>query len=174
MIAMASTWPPLPREILADERGSALVARLGRDVVPLWRDGTVAVPAIPFGPAVADALAGAYAQGDAVLGLEAAATALDRDAKGEEVADLRAGRARPPRVSRLLLLASDGAERFYRHAERLTRRHATRLLTCRLGVPAAALGRAVLGRPAPVKAVLLRRKDAVTRALRAIAGDEGG
>jgi hypothetical protein len=40
-----------------------------------------------------------------------------------------------PRVSRVLLLMNDGAERFYRAANR-SRVHAAHLLTCRLDIAA--------------------------------------
>jgi hypothetical protein len=52
----------------------------------------------------------------------------------------------------------------------VTRRHAARLLTCRLDVPAAVLGQAVLGRAAGVKAVLVQHKAVVADVLRALAG----
>jgi len=161
--------PPLPRALDGDPSAAAIRARLVADVRPLWRDATIAVPEVSLGRPVADALVAAHRHGAAVLGLEAAAAELDREAHGLATAAARSGAPHGARVSRLLFIASDGAERFYREVERITRRHAARLLTCRLDVAADLLGRTVLGRPARVKAILVTHKTDVADVLRALA-----
>jgi hypothetical protein len=166
--AGVGSWPPLPRALETDASATALRARIDRDVAPLWKGATLHVPVVPLGATLTAVLATAARTGTLVLGLEAAAAALDREEHGLAAVATRGGTQRPSRISRLLLLADDGAERFYRAAERTTLRHASRLLTCRLEAPSRALGRAVLGRDAGVKAVLVRHKDAVVGALRAI------
>jgi hypothetical protein len=166
--ADVSSWPPLPRVLEADASATALRARIDRAARPLWRGGTLLVPVVPLDAALAAVLASAARTGTLVLGLEAAAAALDREEHGLAALAARGSATRASRISRLLILADDGAERFYRAAEQMTRRHAGRLLTCRLEAPAPALGRAVLGREAGLKAVLVRHKDAVVGALRAI------
>ena len=163
-------WPPFPREIEADPCVTALRARLDADAAPLWARGTTLAPTVHGGDALLRALEHAARDGALVLGLEAATAALDAEEAGLAALASRDKKARPVRVSRVLLLASDGAERFYRAAESLTRAHATRLLTCRLDVAAETLGQHVLGRPASVKAVLVQRKGTVSAVLRAIAG----
>ena len=163
-------WPPFPRDIEADPCAAALRVRLEADAAPLWARGTTLAPSVHAGDALLRALAHAARDGALVLGLEAATAALDSEEAGLAALASRDKKARTARVSRVLLLASDGAERFYRAAESLTRAHATRLLACRLDAPAETLGRHVLGRPASVKAVLVHRKGAVSAVLRAIAG----
>ena len=163
-------WPPFPREIEADPCATALRARLDAAAAPLWANGTAAAPRLHAEPPLVAALERLAREGALVLGLEAAQAALDSEEAGLAALAAREKKARPSRVSRVLLLASDGAERFYRAAESLTRAHATRLLTCRLDTAAETLGRHVLGRPASVKAVLVQRKGAVSAVLRAIAG----
>ena len=163
-------WPPFPREIEADPCAAALRARLDAHAAPLWAKATAVAPCLHAAPPLLAALERAAREGALVVGLEAATAALDSDEAGLAALAARDGKARAERVSRVLFLASDGAERFYRAAESLTRAHATRLLTCRLDVPAETLGRHVLGRPASVKAVLVQRKGAVSTVLRAIAG----
>jgi hypothetical protein len=162
-------WPPFPREIESEPGAAALRERLVALARPLWREGTIAAPVVPLDAALAAALAAAGPPGTLVLGLEAATSALDREERGLAAADARAQATRPARVSRLLLLADDGAERFYRAAESTARRHGARVLTCRVAAPSDALGRAVLGHPAGVKAVLVRHKQAVAAVLRALA-----
>jgi hypothetical protein len=163
-------WPPFPREIEADPCAAALGARLDANAAPLWARGTILAPTVHAGDALLRTLEHAARDGALVLGLEAATAALDSEEAGLAALASREKKARTSRISRVLLLASDGAERFYRAAESLTRVHATRLLTCRLDVAAETLGRHVVGRPASVKAVLVQRKGAVSAVLRAIAG----
>jgi hypothetical protein len=165
-----TSWPPFPREIEADPCAAALRARLDAGAAPLWARGTTLAPTVHADEVLLVALERAARESALVLGLETATAALESEEAGLASLAARDKKARPVRVSRVLLLASDGAERFYRAAESLTRAHATRLLTCRLDVPAETLGRHVLGRPASVKAVLVQRKGAVSTVLRAIAG----
>ena len=164
-------WPALPRALEADPHAAAIRARLDRAARPLWRGAALDAPVVPLDRALAAVLATASRGGSLVLGLESASAALDREEHGLAAVATRSGAPRPSRISRLLLLADDGAERFYRTAERLTRRHASRLFTCRVEAPSTALGRVVLGRDAGLKAVLLSRKDDVVSALRAIGGE---
>ena len=163
-------WPPFPREIEADPCAVVLRARLDAAAAPLWARATTVAPCVRAEPPLVAALERAAREGALVLGLEAATAALNAEEAGLAALASRDGKARAERVSRVLLLANDGAERFYRAVESLTRAHGTRLLTCRLDVPADALGPWVLGRPASVKAVLVQRKGAVSAVLRAIAG----
>jgi len=165
-----TSWPPLPREIEADACAAALRARLESGARPLWRASTTVVPVVPADGLVIAVLERAAREGTLVLGLEAAGGALDREELGLAALASRGGGGRAHRISRVLLLANDGAERFYRAADSMTRRHAARLLTCRLDLPADALGRTVLGRPVGVKAVLVQRKGVVVALLRALAG----
>lgn len=165
-------WPPFPREIEALPCAPALRDRLDASARPLWSGTTTHVPEVVLAGPVAAVLERAAREGSLVVGLEAAAAALDREERGLAALAARdTTSARAVRVSRVLLLASDGAERFYRMAERVTRAHAGRLLTCRFDSPATALGQIVLGREAGVKAVLVQRKPHVTALLRAIAGE---
>jgi hypothetical protein len=152
----------LPREIEADPACAAIRARLADTGRLLWPGGEAVVSVLPLGAALADALRAMWHEGRLVLGLEGATAALATEARGLA--------ARPPgmRVSRLLLLSDDGAERLYRHAERLAMVHAPRVLAAVLAADGAALGRATTGREVVVKAVLAQHKQAVAALLRAL------
>jgi hypothetical protein len=166
---MAFACPPFPREIEGDPGAAVLRARLAATARPLWREAVTHAPTVPLDPPLAAALASAGRAGTLVVGLEAATAVLDREGHGLAAIDARGSSARPARISRLLVLADDGAERFYRAADRTARRHAARLLPLRVAASADALGRAVLGRSAGVKAVLVQHKQAVAAVLRALA-----
>jgi hypothetical protein len=156
----------LPREIEADPGHDSIRARLAAPDRLLWRGGKAMVPVLPLGP-VAAALATAYGAGHLVLGFERVAKTLEAEMRGLRLVAHRGARAR---ISRLLLLSDDGADRLYRHAEALAVVHAPRLLVAVLAADAATLGRATTAHDAAVKVVLVRHKQAVAALLRTLAG----
>jgi hypothetical protein len=149
----------LPRQIEGDPRAARVRDALSASARPLWARGTLAVATAPLDAALAAALGG----------LEAIAQQLDAEAKGMADADRASGAARGARVSRLLLVSDDGAERFYRHVETLLRRHADRVLGVRLEAGAAELGALLFGPSALARVVLVEHKDAVAAVLLALA-----
>jgi hypothetical protein len=161
--------PPLPREIEADPHHGAIRARLAGPTRRLWTGGQATVPVLPLGAGLVAALATAGRDGQVVLGLERAEEVLAAEAHGLTVAARRSGAAPGARVSRLLLLAEDGAERLYRHVDRLAAAHAPRVLVALLAADAVTLGRTTTGRDATVKVVLVQHKHAVAAVLRALA-----
>lgn len=157
----------LPRAVEADPRADA-VRRSLADVRPLWPGATHRVPRVAWTPALAAGLRAAVQEGRAVLGLEAAEATLDAERAGLERLAAR-GTATGERVSRVAVLACDGAERFYRGVERLLRVHGARLLPLVADVEAAALGAQLAGPGRTVKLVLLTHREAVSRLLLALA-----
>jgi hypothetical protein len=164
----------LPKSMDGDPRLPAVEAWLASATEPLWPGGTILVPTARLDDALVAVLSRAVDDGRATRGLEAAAKRLDSEARGLDHADRGAGTQRGARISRLLLVASDGAERFYRHTESLLARHADRVLAVRLDADAATLGARVFGADAVAKLVLFDHKMAVAAALFAIAAQPGG
>ena len=162
--------PALPREIEADPDHGTIRTRLAAPDRPLWRGGQTMVPVFPLGPPLAAALAAAYGAGQLVLGFERVAKALAAETRGLALVARRERATPRARISRLLLLSDDGADRLYRHAERLTVAHAPRVLVAVLAADAATLGRATTARDATVKVVLVQHKQAVAALMRALAG----
>ena len=160
--------PPLPREIEADPGHEVIRARLRAGGRRLWPGGQAVVPVLPLRPALAGALGAAYRDGRLVLGLERVEAALAAEARGLALVARRTRHAPGARVSRLLLLSDDGAERLYRNVERLAAAHAPRVLVAMITADAATLGRATIAREAAVKVVLVQHKQAVAALLRAL------
>jgi hypothetical protein len=104
-------------------------------------------------------------------GLEAAEGALVAERRGLGALPPAEARRQGARVSRLLLLANDGAERFYRQVERLVATHAPRVLACVVDCDSATLGALLYGSDAVAKLVLAEHKTAVVAILRALAAD---
>lgn len=119
----------------------------------------------PFAAEIREGLFEARRAGRVVRGLEGAEEALER----EEAGLRRTAAARPdpnqPRISRLLVLAADGAPRFYRQVERLRSRHETRLEALVVETDEVGLGAATYGGDRRARAILLDHKDAVARFL---------
>lgn len=167
---MSAAAPPrLPKTVESDPRAQRLARLLAERARPLRSGDGAAVAHLPLAPALAAALLAARDAGQLVRGLESAERTLAAEERGMRLADRRSGAPRGERVSRLLLLASDGADRFYRRVEALLRRHGRRLLAVRLDADAERLGALLFGEGRRARLVLLEHKDAVAAALLAIA-----
>ena len=102
--------------------------------------------------------------------LENAERTLAAEERGLQMADRQIGVPRGVRVSRLLLLANDGAERFYRQIEALLRRHGPRVLAVRLEIDENGLGELLFGPGRVARLLMLEHKQAVGSVLLAMAG----
>jgi hypothetical protein len=159
------TLPPLPRRVESDPSIDDVRRVLAAGAAPLWARGDVVVPRVARTPALDAALVRARTTGRLRRGLEDAVAALDAQRKG-----LLAGQ--DVRVSRLLVCADDGAERFYRTVERTLRAHAPRVLGLVLDADGATLGRLLAAADATVRCVLVEHKDAVADVLLSLASPD--
>ncbi len=162
----------LPRLVESDPRASQLLRSLTVHTRPLWHDGKFEVPSVTLGPEVAVALLNAHKAGRVVRGLESAERTLAAEERGLRQARRHEDMQRNVRVSRLLLLTDDGAERFYRHVETMLRRHGPRVLAIRLDVDAGSLGELLFGSGRIARLLMLKHKKAVSSVLLALAGKE--
>lgn len=161
----------LPRMVASDPRGPQLLQRLTTHTRPLWSKGEIEVPVAKLGPELTEALRNAHSAEQVARGLETAEKTLAAEERGLRLADQHSGVVRGVRVSRLLLLADDGADRFYRRVETLLRRHGPRVLAVRLDVDAATLGELIFGPSHLARLLMLMHKEAVGSALLAVAGE---
>ena len=127
------------------------------------------IPVAPLSDALVAALRSAHSAGRVVRGLESAEQTLAAEERGLRIADRASGTPRGVRVSRLLLLSNDGAERFYRQVEALLRRHGQRVLAIRLAADAETLGALLFGPGRRARLLMLEHKDAVAAVLLALA-----
>jgi hypothetical protein len=164
----------LPRKV-EDEPGAAqLASELAARAEPLWAGGELRVPRVEVTPGLQAALESAFSAGRIVRGLEGAERTLAIEEKGLSHVDRKTGVERGERLSRLLMLAADGSERFYRTVESLLRRHAPRVLALRLPADECALGQLLFGRDQVARLLLVRHKDAVSAVLLALAAQWSG
>ena len=160
----------LPKLIESDPRGPQLLLNLTTHTQPLWRESELRIPAAMPSSELAEALRNAYASGQVIRGLESAERRLAAEERGLQMADRQIGVPRGIRVSRLLILANDGAERFYRNVETLLHRHGLRVLAVRLEIDAGGLGELLFGTGRIARLVMLERKQAVGDVLLAMTG----
>jgi hypothetical protein len=155
----------LPRLVESDPRGQQLLHILTTQTRPLWQGSELNVPVATLSPELAAALRNVLSAGQVVRSLEEAERTLDAEERGLHLVDRRSDIPRGVRISRLLLLADDGAERFYRQVERLLRRHGHRVLAVRLEVDADTLGESIFGPNHLVRLLMLDHKKAVCEAI---------
>lgn len=161
--------PRLPKKVEADAAAEKLASEIVTRARPLWNGTELAVAQVDLGADLEAALKSAFSAGRIVRGYEDAQRVLAAEQRGLSHVDERTGVARGGRVSRLLVLADDGAERFYRNVESMLRRHAPRVLALRLSVNERELGGLLFGGDQVAKLLLLEHKDAVSAVLLALA-----
>jgi hypothetical protein len=136
----------------------------------LWKEGEIEVAVARLSSELETALRNAHNAGQVVQGLESAERRLVLEDRGLRLADKKSSVQRGERVSRLLVMSDDGAERFYRKVESLLRRHGPRMLAVRLEVDAATLGELIFGKGRLARLLMLEHKEAVSAVLLAMAG----
>lgn len=141
---------------------------LDSSVGKLWDGSSETFPFVHYSGPLRIALASVRRNGQLVGGLEAIETLLQKEQTGlQKVQREPLVGERSQVASRLLLLANDGSERFYRSAESMQRRFGRRVLLCRLDVAGEVLG-SFFGKNSAVKALLVTRKELVSRVLHSL------
>jgi len=164
----------LPKLVEADPRAQELLRIFSAHARLLWPEGKILVPMVAFSPALAKALRTAHRAGQLVRSLEGAERRLAAEDRGLGLVDQRSGVLRGARVSRLLVLADDGAERFYRQVEKLLCQQGPRVLALRLDVKAETLGQMLFGPGRRAVLLLLDHKEAVSAVLLALVVNKDG
>ena len=159
----------LPRQVESDPRAQQLLHVLTAKTRVLWQEGELEVPVAALRSELAAALRSAFGAGRVVRSLESAERTLAAEERGLSLADRQSIVPRGVRVSRLLVMADDGAERFYRQVERLLLHHGPRVLAVRLEVDADTLGEVVFGPGRRARLLLLDHKEAVSGVLLSMA-----
>lgn len=155
----------LPRKLVAHPQHDALEKLLTQDRRPLWENGTIQVVNVEFTPALEDILLKAQQFRQLVHGLERIDQILSSEQKGLLALHEKQGTAPVNRVSRVLLISNDGAERFYRACESTLLHHGDRVLGLYVNADSARMGHKLFGPARSVKALLVSDREAVTHVL---------
>lgn len=154
----------LPKLVESDPRGVDLLQKLIARARPIRAESEISVPEAKL-DGIKSALKSAHRAGRVVRGLKTAEQILASEEHGMQLVDESSGVTRGDRVSRLLLLANDGSDGFYRKVENLLKRHAPRVLAIRLDVNAANLGAPLFGTGHTTRLMMIQHKDAVAALL---------
>lgn len=165
---MSTAGPRLPKTLDADSLCSGLLEQLAANARPLWSQSPLLVPSVIAQDEWKTALRSASQSGFIVRGLEAAERRLAEEQRGLSLVE-KEPRETGVRISRLLLVANDGAERFYRNVEALLKRHGPRLYAIRLELDEHDLGELLFGADRVARLVLVDHKSAVAAVFQAIA-----
>jgi hypothetical protein len=172
MMAMIppSELPPLkwPRSMETDPRLDALATLLSKDCFPLWERGSLAVPHLPVTEELEKTLLTLQGRRQLERGLEQITSMLAAEKKGLDALNAKQGSSGAGRISRLLLIADGGSERFYRDCEKLFFEHSDRLAGLRLVTSKSPLIEKLYGTDAMAKVLLISHRDAVAAALWAL------
>lgn len=166
----------LPKSLAAHPKLELLEAYFRKGEGPLIQGGAGAMVLVsrwPLEAALQSALRAARGTGHLMQGLELIEETLDREGKGLKAAQAKAAQPSGQRLSRLLLLADDGAPRFYRDSASLLVRHADRLHGVVVAASAETLGREFTAKGGATKALLIDDKDALGLALSTLADSLG-
>ena len=155
----------LPRKIEADPRHQAVEQFLLNNRQPLWEKGTLLVPHLAFSPSLETALIRALDFNHLERGLEHIEETLEREKKGLVALREKQGTSPVNRVSRLLIIANDGTERFYRACETTLLHHSDRLLCLHVDASSTRLAENIFGTDKVLKALLVSDRDVVTHVL---------
>jgi hypothetical protein len=162
----------LPKLVEFDPRGRALLQSLIRRTQPIRAGSKISVPVAQL-DGLERALQSAHRAGRVVRGLKTAERTLAAEEHGLRFVDQSRDVERGHRVSRLLLLANDGSDGFYRQVENLLRRHDPRVLAIRLNVDAAGLGAPLFGAGRTTRLLMIQHKEAVAAVLFGLAEQFG-
>jgi hypothetical protein len=157
-----------PRQLEADYDPDAIRAVLMSRTSKLWFGSDCVVPLIALGDPLKKALQAAMLKGNVRCGYEGVSEKLAGEHTGISLTKGRSSVPHGERVSRLILMSNDGAERLYRHVEQLLLSHAPRLLVCILDIDSNVLGNLITGKDRRIKLVMAEHKEAVSAILRAI------
>jgi hypothetical protein len=156
----------LPRALEADS--DDICQALSARTVRLWSASDLSIPLITISDPLKKELQSGNLNGRIRCGLEAISEKLDSEKKGIDHLQKGKGLQGGERVSRLLLVSNDGAERFYRRIEGLLRLHTPRLLCCMLDVDSNTMGNIISGKERQIKAVMAEHKETVSEILRTL------
>lgn len=135
---------------------------------PLWAQGDVPVARVCATETLRKLIGTLHGRGQVERGLENITKILETEKIGQEALRVKQKAEPAYRVSRLLLIANTGSERFNRDCERLLRNHGERLLGLALAEDSEPLFEDLFGIDATAKAMLISHKEAVAETLLAL------
>lgn len=165
---MQNTEIRLPKLVENDPRTEKITEILTNGMRKLWSNSKISVASVPFSEKFIQTLQMEHRKGRITRGFELIDRKLTSEAKGLSMVDQKSDTQRGQRVSRLLIISNDGAERYYRKVESLILKHSPRILALIIEADSNQLGELFFGEGKSVKMMLLEHKESVAAALFAL------
>lgn len=159
----------LPKQVEADPRYKQLLSLLANNTEKLWSGSDVLIPVAAFSEELKAALLAAKEGDRLARGADGIERSLGVEARGLALVDKKTSEKRVQRISRLLIMSNDGAERFYRKVESILRQHGQRVMAVRIEADSTQLGEYLFGPEKAVKLLLIEHKESVAAVLLALA-----
>lgn len=159
----------LPKQVEADPRYKTLLKQLITRTEKLWAGSDVFVPVAAFTDELKAALVAAKENGRISRGVDGIERSLGVEARGLALVDKKTATKRIQRISRLLIMSNDGAERFYRKVESMLRQHSERVMAIKVAADSTQLGGYLFGPEKASKLLLIEHKESVAEVLLALA-----
>ncbi len=163
----------LPRMVESDPRGPAIKELLSHNLKKLWAKAQTEAVFLPASEKFIKTLQLEHKRGRIVRGFESIERSLEIQAHGLSLIDEKTGGQRGTRVSRLLIISNDGAERFMRNVESLLFDHVDRVLSLVINIDSETLGQMFFGAGKTAKVMMLEHKESVANALFSLVDGEG-
>ena len=155
----------LPKRLEEGTEVKEIMTILKSHLQPLKMGAEYMVPSFPFNELFITALYSARRSGRLIRGFEDAEKKLTSERKGIESVDKKKGMARVERVSRMLVMANDGSDRFYRQARRLIDQNSPRVMAIHLEMTSFEVGKRLFGPGQRALLLLVSHKEAVSNLL---------
>lgn len=167
---MTQQEPKLPRALEEDPRAAEVEKILAQRREVLWANGALAVSRVAFAEPLVAALLVAKRGRALERGLEGIDIVLAGEAKGLNAARIKHGQPVASRISRLLVMANDGSERFYRNVESMLKKHHDRVLALVVDADSEQFAERLFGPGKQAKVVAVTDRTAVVQVLLALVG----
>ncbi len=161
----------LPKKLEGTEDGKKIPALLRSHLKPVKPGNEYLIPCFPSSKPILDALIRARRTDRLIRGFEDGEKLLYAEGNGIENIDNKTGINRRERISRLIVVANDGSDRFYRQTKRLAEKNRPRVMAILLDITSFELGETIFGPGKRALFLLISHKDSVTGLLTSLIND---
>jgi len=158
----------LPKELESTPEGEEIRNRLFSETTRLWSGSSNQVPVVAIHQRLHEALFFARTAGHVLRSYEQIALELETGQRGLESLQEKTGQAASNRVSRIVFVTKDGADRLFRRCGELLDRYGNRILLCQLDISSDDLGSILYGEPKNVKVIMITHKRSIIQVLRSL------
>ena len=169
---MSNLIPNLPKLVENSELKDEILKELTSNQQKLWEKSDYIVPFIKTNSKMINSLITSIESKHVIRGFDMVNRTLAKEQKGLNIVDQKVEIKRGQRISRLIILSNDCAERFHRKVEKLLKEHYPRAFVIKIDETSINLGQTLYNTDKTIKILLLERKESVANFLLSIVQDK--